>query len=83
MLIVSSSVQSKIVRLANHRGERVRVSGWVHRKRDQQEILFVVLRDGTGYLQAVFTGQTVSITYCLRSPFVLTKQLYRTKPMMP
>lgn len=41
------------------RDQRVRVSGWVHRLRDQQEIMFVVLRDGTGYLQAVLTGQTV------------------------
>ncbi|KIK13861.1 hypothetical protein PISMIDRAFT_371111 [Pisolithus microcarpus 441] len=51
-------IKSKIVRLANYRDKRVRVCGWVHRKRDQQEIMFVVLRDGTGHLQAVFTGQT-------------------------
>ncbi|KIM66127.1 hypothetical protein SCLCIDRAFT_14521 [Scleroderma citrinum Foug A] len=50
--------KSKIVRLTDHRGQRVRVCGWVHRKRDQQEIMFVVVRDGTGYLQAVFAGQT-------------------------
>ena len=59
VLILSSSLQSKIVRLTDHRGQRVRVCGWVHRKRDQQEIMFVVVRDGTGYLQAVFAGQTV------------------------
>ena len=41
------------------RDQRVRVSGWVHRRRDQQEIMFIVLRDGTGYLQAVLTGQAV------------------------
>ncbi|KAH7883255.1 asparaginyl-tRNA synthetase [Phlebopus sp. FC_14] len=52
------SVKSKIVNLEKLRDQRVRVSGWVHRRRDQQEILFVVLRDGTGYLQAVLTGQT-------------------------
>ena len=41
------------------RDQRVRVLGWVHRLCDQQEIVFIVLRDGTGYLQAVLTGQTV------------------------
>jgi len=50
--------KSKIVNLERLQGQRVRVSGWVHRLRDQQEIMFVVLRDGTGYLQAVLTGQT-------------------------
>ncbi|KAG1878799.1 asparaginyl-tRNA synthetase [Suillus subluteus] len=49
-------VKSKIVKLESLRGQRVRVSGWVHRRRDQQEITFIVLRDGTGYLQAVLTG---------------------------
>jgi asparaginyl-tRNA synthetase len=50
--------KSKIVNLTGLRDQRVRVSGWVHRRRDQQEIMFIVLRDGTGYLQAVLTGQT-------------------------
>ncbi|KAI9568821.1 asparaginyl-tRNA synthetase [Boletus coccyginus] len=50
--------KSKIVNLERSRDQRVRVSGWVHRLRDQQEIMFIVLRDGTGYLQAVLTGQT-------------------------
>ncbi|KAI9570740.1 asparaginyl-tRNA synthetase [Boletus coccyginus] len=50
--------KSKIVTLERLRDQRVRVSGWVHRLRDQQEIMFMVLRDGTGYLQAVLTGQT-------------------------
>lgn len=51
-------VKAKIVKLESLRGQRVRVSGWVHRRRDQQEIMFIVLRDGTGYLQAILTGNT-------------------------
>jgi asparaginyl-tRNA synthetase len=58
-------IQSKIVKLESLRGQRVRVSGWVHRRRDQQEITFIVLRDGTGYLQAVLTGNAV--TFAARS----------------
>ncbi|KAG1890727.1 uncharacterized protein F5891DRAFT_964496, partial [Suillus fuscotomentosus] len=50
------SVKSKIVKMESLRGQRVRVSGWVHRRHDQQEIMFIVLWDGTGYLQAVLTG---------------------------
>ncbi|THH27808.1 hypothetical protein EUX98_g6380 [Antrodiella citrinella] len=54
--------KAKLVNLTILRGQRVRVSGWVHRLRDQKGIIFVVLRDGTGYLQCVLSGQ-VSQTY--------------------
>ena len=37
------------------RGQRVKVNGWVHRFRNQKGMIFIVLRDGTGYLQCVLT----------------------------
>ncbi|KAI0785792.1 asparaginyl-tRNA synthetase [Abortiporus biennis] len=48
--------KAKIGSLAELRGQRVRVFGWVHRLRDQKGIIFIVLRDGTGYLQSVLSG---------------------------
>ncbi|KIJ15564.1 hypothetical protein PAXINDRAFT_169027 [Paxillus involutus ATCC 200175] len=71
--------KSKIVKLTTLRDQRVRVSGWVHRRRDQQEIMFIVLRDGTGYLQAVLTGQATktydAITLQLEASVELTGTL--------
>jgi aspartyl-tRNA synthetase len=39
---------------ARHQGRRVRLSGWVHRKRDHGGVLFVDLRDHYGLTQVVF-----------------------------
>jgi aspartyl/asparaginyl-tRNA synthetase len=51
------------------RGKRVKVSGWVHRLRVQgKDMMFVVLRDGSGYLQCVLTGQLVrGALFCILS----------------
>ncbi|KAF3938309.1 hypothetical protein ABW19_dt0208647 [Dactylella cylindrospora] len=38
------------------RGTRIKVSGWIHRVRVQAHMIFIVLRDGTGYLQCILTG---------------------------
>lgn len=59
LAVITSCVQAKLGKLNELRSQRVRVSGWVHRLRDQKGIIFIVLRDGTGYLQCVLTGKVV------------------------
>ncbi|KAF8589480.1 asparaginyl-tRNA synthetase [Ramaria rubella] len=60
-LTLPEAIKIKIGNLAAFRTRRVRVSGWVHRLRDQKGIIFLVLRDGTGYLQAVLSGALAQI----------------------
>lgn len=44
----------RVADLRHHAGETVTVDGWVMTTRSSGKIAFLVLRDGTGYLQAVF-----------------------------
>lgn len=50
----------KIRQAKANRGRRVRIFGWVHRLRQQSTLFFITLRDGTGFLQCVLSGQMVS-----------------------
>lgn len=48
--------RAKIGRATTLVGKRVKVSGWIHRLRAGKKVVFVVLRDGTGFLQCVLSG---------------------------
>ncbi|CAE6466518.1 unnamed protein product [Rhizoctonia solani] len=52
-----ASIKTKIQGCPELRSKRINVSGWVHRLRQQKGLTFIVLRDGTGYLQCVLSGQ--------------------------
>jgi asparaginyl-tRNA synthetase len=51
---------SRISELPSHAGDTVRVRGWVSHLRSSGKVAFVVLRDGTGLLQAVVVKSAVS-----------------------
>lgn len=50
------ATKTKIGHAAEFRNQRVAVSGWIHRLRAQKGLVFIVLRDGTGLLQCVLSG---------------------------
>ena len=58
----------KISHAKDNRETRVKISGWIHRLRTQSKQAFLVLRDGTGYIQCILSGdlaaahQTRSLT---------------------
>ena len=56
-------------------GQRVRVAGWVHRRRDHGNLIFVDLRDRSGLLQVVFRPEIDPAALAgargLRSEFVI------------
>ncbi|KAG8902320.1 putative asparagine--tRNA ligase, cytoplasmic [Tulasnella sp. 403] len=57
-----AATKVKIRQCGAYHDKRVRVFGWVHRLRQQKENTFIVLRDGTGYLQC-FIGGRLAQTY--------------------
>jgi asparaginyl-tRNA synthetase len=50
----------RIAALSHHEGSAVTVQGWVTHSRSSGKIVFIVLRDGTGYLQGVVSKKEVS-----------------------
>jgi len=53
----------KIVRIADfgsHVGEEVLVRGWIHNKRSSGKLQFLIVRDGSGFAQAVVSQKAVS-----------------------
>ncbi|RPA94665.1 asparaginyl-tRNA synthetase [Choiromyces venosus 120613-1] len=50
------AVSIKLRDTVKHRKARVVVRGWVHRLRVQKNLVFITLRDGTGYLQCLLSG---------------------------
>ncbi|KAG5419565.1 DED81 [Candida metapsilosis] len=46
----------KLRSIQDNIGTRVQVNGWIHRLRVQKGLAFITLRDGTGFLQCVLTG---------------------------
>jgi len=55
---LAPAVKIKINQGKDHREKRIKVYGWVHRLRRQgKAMMFLVLRDGTDYLQCVLSGE--------------------------
>src|SRR5690625_2953637 len=56
-------------------GERVELKGWVHRRRDLGELIFIDLRDQSGIVQLVFNAKyskdALESADTLRSEFVI------------
>ncbi|KAJ6631486.1 asparaginyl-tRNA synthetase [Mycena sp. CBHHK59/15] len=75
--------KAKIVYLEPLRSQRVRVFGWVHRLRVQKGLIFLVLRDGTGYLQALLSGDATQTYEALTLSLESSVELVGTLQAVP
>nr|ASF90259.1 hypothetical protein SPAR04004 [Bartheletia paradoxa] len=65
------------------RTQRVRVSGWIHRLRQQKGMTFITLRDGSGYLQCVLTGLNTESYDALTLTLESTVEVVGTIKLLP
>ncbi|KAJ7072740.1 asparaginyl-tRNA synthetase [Mycena amicta] len=77
------ATKAKIVHLEPLRGQRVRVFGWVHRLRSQKGLIFIDLRDGTGYLQSLLSGTAIQTYEALTLSIESTVELIGTLQAVP
>src|SRR5438128_5760595 len=45
--------------IGKHEGEEVTIKGWLHNRRSSGKIHFLIVRDGTGFIQAVMSRAAV------------------------
>src|SRR5262249_57226231 len=45
--------------IGKHEGEEVSIHGWLHNRRSSGKIHFLILRDGTGFIQGVMSKAAV------------------------
>jgi asparaginyl-tRNA synthetase len=53
-------IQTRIDQFSAHVGKEVSVRGWLHNKRSSGKLLFLVVRDGSGYAQAVVSKKALT-----------------------
>ena len=78
-----AALKCKIDQSYTHVGERVKVSGWIHRLRSNKKVVFIVLRDGTGYIQCVLTGNLALAQQTLDLTLESTVTLYGSIKKVP
>src|SRR2546430_17410869 len=52
-------MQVYIENIGAHVGEEITIKGWLHNRRSSGKIHFLILRDGTGFIQAVMSKAAV------------------------
>jgi len=54
-----TSMHAYIEDIGRHEGDEVTIKGWLHNRRSSGKIHFLILRDGTGFIQAVMSKAAV------------------------
>ncbi|XP_013105044.1 asparagine--tRNA ligase, cytoplasmic [Stomoxys calcitrans] len=81
---LSEAVKIRIFDGVKNRDKLVRIYGWVHRLRRQgKKLIFITLRDGTGFLQCVLTDRLCQTYDALTLTTESSVQLFGTLKQVP
>ena len=56
---MTATMHAYIEDIGKHEGEEVTIKGWLHNRRSSGKIHFLIVRDGTGFIQAVMSKAAV------------------------
>ncbi|GMM36335.1 asparagine--tRNA ligase [Saccharomycopsis crataegensis] len=75
--------RTKLAKVINFIGKRVLVHGWIHRLRLQKGKAFIVLRDGTEYIQVLLSGDLAEAYQTSTLTLESTIAVYGTVEKLP
>lgn len=79
----------KVERIADYEGQEVTVKGWVYNRTDKGKLVFLLVRDGTGFVQCVafkndLDGETFNeISHLTQESSVIISGVVRADPRSP
>ena len=67
----------RISDISNHKGKEVKIRGWLYNRRSSGKIKFLIVRDGTGFVQATLIRNEMDEKYLIKPTILITNHQFK------